>query len=528
MREPYGEGVGPAGAHVGSGHSGRKPRLVVFGVDGGSWGLIDPLIEAGHLPAFRELVESGQRGPLESVEPPLTAPAWQSIFTGLSPAEHGVFDMTVYDSRLGRRRPPSYEDWRSEPFWARVEALGLTGGYLGVPFTYPPPDVDGWFVSGIMGTPTYGPAMFRPAALLGEVTAAAGEYPLDALEKRAGEYPIEILQRQIAWIHDAALYLARNHPVDVLVVVENYTDFVQHFFMRSREYAIGGEPVDVIRLAYEAADRLLADLRTEVGAEAPVAIVSDHGFAPLGGYINATHLAELLSRTGAERERAAESAFRALKGVWRATGKAALQALRIDPARVSQWGVRALHRAGDEADAVVIGHYGSLWLTGDPAATTDAEVERAARILGEVRDPETGGPLFEVLRGRALYSGPCVERAPHLLLRPTRPHHELRRAAPSAPLVIAQDAAGAVGMDRNTTEGTHDPAGIWAISASGAHVAQPRRLPDVQPALLALLEEGDEAASRPRAERAAETRSAYTPEEEQTILGRLQDLGYLD
>jgi predicted AlkP superfamily phosphohydrolase/phosphomutase len=506
-----------------------RPRLLVFGVDGGAWHLIEPLLVQGRLPAFAELLATGRRATLESVTPPLTAPAWQSIFTGCTPAEHGVFDMTVYDPALGRRRPPCYDDWRVPNLWDRVSEMGLTGGYLGIPFSYPPPEVDGWFVSGIMGTPSYSESMFRPRGLFGEVTAAAGEYPLDALEKRGGTYPIETLLRQIAWLHDAAMHLVRNHPTDVLVVVENYTDFVQHFFLRSREYQVDGQATDVIALAYEAADRLLGDIRTEIGAEVPCVVVSDHGFAPLEGYINATWLAAALSPSGEGAERARETSFRALKGLWRATGKAALQALRVDPARVSQWGVRALRRSGDEPEAVVVGHYGSVWLTGDPEATSDERIRRGAEVLAGMRDPDGGGPLLSVRLGREVYAGPYERWAPHLVVAPVRPHHELRRAAPSAPLVIGHDEAARVGMDRNTTEGTHAPDGICAISGAGSHVALPGTLPEVLPTLLALLDGSAQrgaAPLRPPAE--VQRTSAYTPEEEQTILSRLQDLGYID
>lgn len=506
-----------------------QPGLLVFGVDGGAWHLIDPLIEQGRLPAFAELLASGRRSVLESVVPPLTAPAWQSIFTGCTPAEHGVFDMTVYDPALGRRRPPCYDDWRVRKLWDHVAEMGLTGGYLGVPFCYPPPEVDGWFISGIMGTPAYGAGMFRPAGLLADVTAAAGEFPLDALEKRGETYPVETLLRQIAWLHDATMHLVRNHPTDVLVVVENYTDFVQHFFMRSREYQVEGKATDVIALAYEAADRLLGDIRAEIGPQVPCVVISDHGFAPLGGYINATHLVAALSPSGEGAERAKETAFRALKGVWRATGKAALQSLQVDPARLSQWGVRALQRSGDEAEAVVVGHYGSVWLTGDPRATTGEEILRGAEMLAAVEDPDHGGPLFSVRLGREVYAGPFEQWAPHLVVSPTRPHHELRRAAPSAPLVIGRGDAARVGMDRNTTEGTHAPEGIFAISGAGSHAPLPSALPDVLATLLALLDGRPQSGSPPTAPPGEPPRaSAYTPEEEQTILGRLQDLGYID
>jgi predicted AlkP superfamily phosphohydrolase/phosphomutase len=505
-----------------------RPRLVVFGLDGAAWPLIDPLLEAGDLPALSALLEGGHRSPLRSVVPPLTAPAWQSMFTGLGPEQHGVFDMTVFDPALGRRRPPCYDDWQADTLWRRVAELGLRGGYIGIPFTYPPPDVEGWFISGVMGTPRYDEGMFRPAELLAEVTDVAGQYPLDALEKRDGRYPLRTLERQIEWLHAATMHLLTHHPVDVLVVVENYTDFVQHFFMTERVHEDAGQARDMIRLAYRAADRLLGDVRGLVGDDVPCALVSDHGFRELEGYVNATHLAIALSKSGAARERTSEIVFRALKSVWRATGKAALRAFGVNPAGVSQWGVRAMKRTGDEADAFVVGHYGSVWLTGDPAATTPEDIDRACQVLAELRDPERGGPLLDVRKGSEVYPGPHLDRAPHLVLRPVRDGLEFRRAAPSAPLLIDRAEAGRVGMERSTTDGTHAPEGIWAVSGSAAHVPAPTSLPDVLEALMALIGPRPAEAAACPCHCVPQEPRGYTADEEAAVLRQLQDLGYID
>ena len=502
-----------------------SPRLVVIGLDGATWDVIDPLLASGDLPHLAHLLQSGRRGALESVFPPLTAPAWQSIFTGMVPDEHGVFEMTVYDRALGRRRPVCMNDWHGTPLWDRVTELGFSGGYLGIPFTYPPTDVNGWLVSGIMGTPSYTDRMARPPHLFAEITHAAGEYPLDRPEKRPGSYPRDVLNRQIAWLHDVALYLLRNHPVDVIVVVENYTDFVQHFFLRTRVH----DGVDMIALAYRAADRLLGDIRAEVGPDVPVMVLSDHGAMPIEGYINSARIVAAVSPHGEARKRAAAWSFAALKRLWRTTGKALLRALGVDPARLSEWGVRTLQGSPDDPKATVVGHYGSVWLTSDPRATKPEDVERAARALAGLHDPSGLGPLLEVAKGGEGCSGVAAEQAPHLLARPRRGSYEFRQASPVAPLVILPEEAERADVECWATEGTHSPEGIWALSAAGVQASAPGSLADVMGTLMELLGVAPDAGLRPATERAgAIGRSGYTPDEEKAILGRLYDLGYID
>ena len=67
-------------------------RVVVIGLDGATWDLLDPWIENGDLPNLAQLVEGGAAGTLESVFPPMSPPAWTSAATGKNPGEHGIYD----------------------------------------------------------------------------------------------------------------------------------------------------------------------------------------------------------------------------------------------------------------------------------------------------------------------------------------------------------------------------------------------------------------------------------------------------
>ena len=69
----------------------HKPRVIVIGLDGGTWDLLQPMMAQGWMPHLARLVQEGAHGPLRSTLPPLTAPAWSSFMTGLNPGRHGVF-----------------------------------------------------------------------------------------------------------------------------------------------------------------------------------------------------------------------------------------------------------------------------------------------------------------------------------------------------------------------------------------------------------------------------------------------------
>jgi predicted AlkP superfamily phosphohydrolase/phosphomutase len=64
-------------------------KLLVIGLDGASFNVLDPLIEKGYLPNLSKLIFEGSRADLETTFPPITAVAWSSFMTGKNPRKHG-------------------------------------------------------------------------------------------------------------------------------------------------------------------------------------------------------------------------------------------------------------------------------------------------------------------------------------------------------------------------------------------------------------------------------------------------------
>ncbi len=82
-------------ALISIGGSCDRPSVLVVGLDGADWRVIDPLIDAGYLPTLRGLVISGARADLSCVEAhPASAcfcpPVWTSIATGQPLSVHGI------------------------------------------------------------------------------------------------------------------------------------------------------------------------------------------------------------------------------------------------------------------------------------------------------------------------------------------------------------------------------------------------------------------------------------------------------
>src|SRR6186713_3058805 len=71
-----------------------RPVIAIVGLDGVTWDLAGPFLEAGDMPALGALIRAGTGGVLRSTIPPVTFPAWSSFMTGANPGRHGIFDFT--------------------------------------------------------------------------------------------------------------------------------------------------------------------------------------------------------------------------------------------------------------------------------------------------------------------------------------------------------------------------------------------------------------------------------------------------
>src|SRR5712692_388177 len=130
-------------------------RVFLFGVDGLTFRILNPLIERGLLPNFQRVRDGGVQGVLKSTIPPMTPPAWMSIATGLPPAEHGIYDFFEYEQTEDGPRPKLVTHRKGgKAIWNILSEWGKRVIVANVPMTYPPEPVNGIMLSGYMAPDT--------------------------------------------------------------------------------------------------------------------------------------------------------------------------------------------------------------------------------------------------------------------------------------------------------------------------------------------------------------------------------------
>ncbi len=131
-------------------------KVVILGIDGLDPKIIDLGFKAKLLPNLLKIKKNGTYSKLITTVPPQSPVAWASFTTGKDPAKHGVYDFIVRDPKnylLDLVWSADLNDlYGAEPFWIKLEKLGIPTRILFLPNTFPPHKLKGEMLSG-MGTP---------------------------------------------------------------------------------------------------------------------------------------------------------------------------------------------------------------------------------------------------------------------------------------------------------------------------------------------------------------------------------------
>src|SRR5947208_13367382 len=113
-------------------------RLLILGLDGATWTVLDPMRRRGLMPNLDALLARSAHGTLRSIIPPVTSAAWTTMMTGCGPARHGVFDHRYYDAQAGQMKVNHSARVRVPTFWHLLSEAGRSVVSLNLPVTYPP------------------------------------------------------------------------------------------------------------------------------------------------------------------------------------------------------------------------------------------------------------------------------------------------------------------------------------------------------------------------------------------------------
>jgi hypothetical protein len=221
----------------------RNPasRLLIIGLDGGTWSALGPLCEYGEMPNLARLRSQGAWADLLSTQPPFTAPAWSSIVTGVNPGKHGVLDFLHKPQDPARSlrnegTPVNSSHIQAPTVWEYLNAEKRQVGVMNFPLSCPLRPVDDFAISGMLTPPNANDWTYPPA-----LAEELDEYVVELNYGRPGkELRREDLPLPAQMLGDVskmterrgfnALKLMQSRSWDVFAVVFTGTDRIYHHF----------------------------------------------------------------------------------------------------------------------------------------------------------------------------------------------------------------------------------------------------------------------------------------------------------
>lgn len=257
-------------------HAGGRTPLVVIGIDGAEWRVIEDLWSQGRLPHLRALAERGVRAHLQTAyaKSPVI---WTTIATGRRPEAHGITDFLVETSE--GPVPVSSRVRRVPALWNMTARVGLPTAVLGWWASWPAESIEGIVISDRANAPiehAVSPEEWKPdftrlkQAALAEPNGFGGN---PAAKDR--DQIMAYAARQVA-----------DEPFALFLVYFRGVDIASHQawkYYEPEKFA----PIDAAELAanrdripevYEATDTAIGAMLAALDRPANVLVISDHGF----------------------------------------------------------------------------------------------------------------------------------------------------------------------------------------------------------------------------------------------------------
>jgi len=370
-------------------------RVLLIGLDGATMNMIKAGVSSGKLPTFKRLMERGAWGELKSSIPPLSPPAWSSIFTGVNPGKHGIYNFVKHRKDSKALTPISSRDLRLEPVWKILSRRGKRCIMMNMPFAYPLEPVNGVLIAGL-GAPSRDSDFTFPKQWRELILRMFPDYDVDFNEDLILQEGFTKHLSKIDRVSNANIqlykYLLQSEQWDFFAAVFRTLDVVQHY-TREKE---------VLLQYYQLFDEVLKHTLESV-RDAWIIVCSDHGFRDVHTDVYVNNWLEtlgllkvrrhLLARAGLTAERfqliLASLGFRHL--IWSLKrGPLLHKLLRVVPSEKLGFYASV---DWEKTKAYYLGNAGGMILLNKEIVKTEERndvVQRVVREAGDLTDPKTG------------------------------------------------------------------------------------------------------------------------------------------
>lgn len=402
----------------------NNQKVLFIGIDGADFDLMSSWLNG--LPTFRRLTAQGVFGSLRSTVPPVTGPAWTSMFSGKNPGKTGIIDFfkdivspnedeRIFNSQSIKAHLMwdilSYQDKRS---------LVLS---LPLPLAYPPYPINGVMVSGFL-TPEGTKDITYPHEMAAQIPYYRPHMNYDdALKPDAFyEQAAEMVETRFKLLDD----MLQNEQWDFCAFVIQETDYIQHFFYKHPHNPKAREGLERINDFFKLVDSKLGSILLKIPDDCTVVIASDHGFGSTP--IKYAYLNTFLEKEGLVR-RSVNARVKSLarnlllnslsrkllnllpdKEVVNVVKKKAAQKVNFRLTDICKNNLRALYYRSS-------GNWGFIKIYDEKLKARKKSLEKLREKIINIRDPHNNSEVVaSCYLKEEMYSGPYMYKLPDIIV----------------------------------------------------------------------------------------------------------------
>lgn len=261
-------------------------RVVVIGIDSATLDLIEPYAAAGHLPYIARLLREGVYAPMRSTLPVMSPPAWTSMITGQNPGKHGIYDFLRFIPGTYRIQATRSDQTSYRTIFDLASQQGQRVLAINIPLTYPPRPVNGVMLAGPI-VPSRG-IFTHPPELSQHLQAVGYRQEVDMRYTRGADAAyLDELRTVTSSQVQTFLWLLQREPWNLAMIVLRAVDEVMGFMWHhSDPQHPWHDPVaaqefgGAICAIHQLIDHAVGAIIGAAGPGATVVLVSDHGGGP--------------------------------------------------------------------------------------------------------------------------------------------------------------------------------------------------------------------------------------------------------
>lgn len=263
-----------------------NPKMVLVGLDGVPYSLLQKLSTEGCIPRMASLFAGGYFGPMSVSIPEISSVSWSSFMTGAQPGEHGIYGFMDLQPNTYKLYFPNFRHLKSPTLWDDLGRQGKKTVVINMPATYPAREIQGALISGFVAI-DINKAVY-PSFLIPKLKDMDYRIDVDTLKGRQDhDFLFNDLEATLLGRERAVDLLWDQVDWDLLILVVTGTDRLMHFLWDAIEDE--NHPHHPRVLSYFAKldafigrvhDRFMKPAGSSDGMNV-FCMLSDHGFAKI-------------------------------------------------------------------------------------------------------------------------------------------------------------------------------------------------------------------------------------------------------